>query len=67
MGQMGESENMEPMGNVNKFIGPETWFLVLGRSPYREGAFERIGFGVWDGNFREKSPYPLFSTASYRN
>ncbi|KAE8131924.1 hypothetical protein BDV38DRAFT_275530 [Aspergillus pseudotamarii] len=37
-----------------------TRFLVLGRSTYKEDAFERIGVGVWDDNFGGKRPCPLF-------
>ncbi|KAE8317586.1 heterokaryon incompatibility protein-domain-containing protein [Aspergillus transmontanensis] len=47
--------------NYGRFrMGPETRFLVLKRSTYKEGAFERIGVGVWDDNFGEKKPCPLF-------
>ncbi|BAE65041.1 heterokaryon incompatibility protein-domain-containing protein [Aspergillus flavus] len=47
--------------NYDQFaMGPETRFLVLKRSTYKEGAFERIGTGVWDDNFGGKRPCPLF-------
>lgn len=41
-------------------MGPEIRFLVLKRPIYKEGAFERIGVGVWDDNFGGKRPCPLF-------
>lgn len=53
--QLSESGKVE-----EKYMGPETWFLILVKSTKVAGAFERVGVGVWDnwGSFR--GPCPLF-------
>lgn len=50
-------------GWENKYMGPETWFLILKESTKTEGAFERIGIGVWDSWQSLRGPCPLFEEA----
>lgn len=53
-------ENPHPRRKIG--MGPETWFLLLKSSDRVEGAFERIGVGVWD-DWRDFESCHLFETA----
>jgi hypothetical protein len=41
---------------------PETWYLVLQRGSTIEGAYERIGVGVWNGRNEKRKIVHLYGT-----